>query len=1082
MPLYEQQKIRQFLREQAAQEQAAQEQAAQEQAALQSDTINVDNLDSLLETYKYTSEEESAPVDVKPKSTPIVPDTKPYEPKVPDVRVSAKDNNTISIERDETDEDMEQDIAFVYGLFKRDYPEEADNVLLQMAKEYVEQNYPKGTHTIDYRHLSPQQLQDMKAFSDTMVKNAHGVFESEEEMQQYLAESLGRTKKQEPVEDAPKYQAHSGEAIENKPIASTLDYVKALLRRNIPDISEEDLEKLAVEYASKLSRNNGTLPEVEAPAQDIKATSAGSNISDETPESIKSKFRQASEAVRSTFDKKGQTGTKLEDLTALHDGVDLKENPDNATRTAAAGIADRILEEEKIEDSRTQEEKNSIAADYIDGLRKAGVYDSDNDTFIADKDLLVREEERARQEEMGHMTTDEWVKYMYDLGYSSAEIEDAYEQLGKTAYADGRSPLFGFSRSGPKFSAAMEPIKAEEEKIALYKQINDIVHDTSLSNEEKVDALIGIGVTSKAVVEDALIWSPNTSRTKMFEDDVLLSNGETAKLMLTPEEYEKLPAEDKALYGDLGRNDRMFGLKNIYTIPQAREQILQQNVNTSNVVTQEQAQKLGINLAEAAANRDGANGLGPYIDENGLVHLNNAVVENVTEYNKIMSEQQDKQKAEQEAREAIRTDSTPSKKTVAEAKDVADTIADKVEDAAETLIKDGKDVTDEAVATALTTEETAGRVTVGNDSGDMSIQTAYDTALAERELINDFLLNGNLDARNALGEELYKRFEQVEKELSKHEKAEQLAEFLPMSITKAYKAGQFGEVGSEEAKAIRNYFILNRLGTLLVNISGTISGGGYGQLEDSYSNYVNTQMENSLKRDDTNRANIQSKAVDEIIENSDILREAGLSSYKASNDSLSKAIERYGTTINDQTYALRLSEISDWYDKLTDSEKLAMNRALAVLSSDADDAVKGLAQYQIDSMEAQHAEDIATREIAGMKAAMYRANLTLTYKNIEQAVAGVELTYMQLEQIEAAIENLGLQGKLTEAQTASILTEASKAQKEVNWYDADHVAGFIGKIATAVGAGVAIAGKVAPAAAAAASDRRLKSYKNVSNK
>lgn len=864
-------------------------------------------------------------------------------------------------------------------------------------------------YTLNYRHLSPQQLKDIKAFGDTMLKDAHGTFESEEEMQQYLADSLGRNKNQEPTEDTSKYRVHSGE-----------------------------------------------------PA------SAGSNISDETPESIKSKFRQASEAVRSTFDKKGQTGTKLEDQRAVHDGVDLKEDPDNVSRTIAAGIADRILKEEKTGDNRTQEEKNSDAADYIEGLRKAGVYDSDNDTFIADKEQLTRAEEKARQDDMGNMSTADWVKHMRDQGYSSAEIEDAYEQLGKTAYADDRSPLFGFSRSGPKFSEAIAPIKAEEEKTALYQQINDIVHDTSLSNEEKVEALKGIGVTSTDLIKEALEWSPNTSGNKMFEDDVLLSNGETAKLMLTPEEYEKLSAEDKALYGDLGRNDHMFGLKNIYNIPQMRESSLDQNVNTSNVITQEQAQKLGINLAQAAANRDGAKGLGPYIDEDGLVHLNNAVVENVTEYNKTMQEQLDKQNAEQEAREAIRSDSTPSKKTVDEAKDVADSIADKVEDAAETLIKDGKNVTDEAVAKAVTTDETAGRVSIGDDSGDMSTQTAYDTALAERELINDFLLNGNLDARNALGEELYKRFEQVEKELSKHEKAEQLAEFLPMSITKAYKAGQFGEVGSDEAKAIRNYFILNRLGTLLVNVSGTISGGGYGSLEDSYSNYVNTQMENSLKRDDTNRANIQNKAVDEIIENSDILREAGLSSYKASNDSLSRAIERYGTTINDQTYALRLSEISDWYDKLPDNEKLAMNRALAVLSSDADEAVKGLAQYQIDSMEAQHAEDLATREIAGMKAAMYRADLTLTYKNIEQAVAGVELTYMQLEQIAAAIENLGLQGKLTEAQTANILAAASKAQKEVDWFDIDQVAGFIGKFA--------------PIAVAAASDRRLKVYKNVSSK
>lgn len=321
---------------------------------------------------------------------------------------------------------------------------------------------------------------------------------------------------------------------------------------------------------------------------------------------------------------------------------------------------------------------------------------------------------------------------------------------------------------------------------------------------------------------------------------------------------------------------------------------------------------------------------------------------------------------------------------------------------------------------------------------------AEDEALDKKQEALDKVLDKAKTSRAELDEEWDELLRKNEAELDKHKDAADLADFLPRFAIQHYLEGNFGEKRSAKALGTLGYFLLDKIGASMVNASQVARGMSPTQ-KTALEQYNTKMMEAAINRDDRNRSKINEEKVNTIIKNSDALRQAGYDTeITLGNDMASKYLSQHADQINEQVYLKLKKQAADWYDKLSDSEKMSVDRLFLAMSTNPSDRQKGILQYQLKGYEAGAQEDTARAE----KAKYEQEEAKQKTKVIEK------LTKAQAARAEQEIENMKKNGLLTDAQVADAWKVVDIHQKDLDWRDAQEfqkqVTGYIGAIGSVI--------------------------------
>lgn len=332
----------------------------------------------------------------------------------------------------------------------------------------------------------------------------------------------------------------------------------------------------------------------------------------------------------------------------------------------------------------------------------------------------------------------------------------------------------------------------------------------------------------------------------------------------------------------------------------------------------------------------------------------------------------------------------------------------------------------------------------GNTESALEDTKAEDEALDKKQEALGKVLDKAKTRREDLDEEWDELLRKNEAELDKHKDAADLADFLPRFAIQHYLEGNFGERKSAKALGTLGYFLLDKIGASMVNASQVARGMSPTQ-KTALEQYNTKMMEAAINRDDKNRSKINEEKVNTIIKNSDALRQAGYDTeVTLGNDMASKYLSQHADQIDEQVYLKLKKQAADWYDKLSDSEKMSVDRLFLAMSTNPSDRQKGILQYQLKGYEATAQEDTAKAE----KAKYEQEEAKQKTKTIGR------LTRAQAAKAEQEIENMKKDGKLTEAQAADAWKQVEIHQKDLDWRDAQEwqkqITGYIKPVADLV--------------------------------
>ena len=321
---------------------------------------------------------------------------------------------------------------------------------------------------------------------------------------------------------------------------------------------------------------------------------------------------------------------------------------------------------------------------------------------------------------------------------------------------------------------------------------------------------------------------------------------------------------------------------------------------------------------------------------------------------------------------------------------------------------------------------------------------AEDEALKKKEEALDQVLDKSKTKREELDKEWDKLLADNEAELDKHKDAADLSRFLPRFAIQHYLEGNFGKRGSAKAIGTLGYFLLDKIGASLVNASQVARGMSPTQ-KTALEQYNSKMMDAAINRDDKNRTKINEEKINSIIKNSDFLRQAGFDTeITLGNDMVSKYLSQHADQINEQVYLKLKKQAADWYNNLSNSDKMSVDRYLLALSSNPSDRQKSIFENQLLNYAANAEQDKARAEQYKYQAEEAKAKAKVVDK----------LTKAQYNKALVEIENMKKAGLLTDAQTADAWKMVDLHQKELNWKDANEwqkqISGYINTIGGAV--------------------------------
>ena len=315
-----------------------------------------------------------------------------------------------------------------------------------------------------------------------------------------------------------------------------------------------------------------------------------------------------------------------------------------------------------------------------------------------------------------------------------------------------------------------------------------------------------------------------------------------------------------------------------------------------------------------------------------------------------------------------------------------------------------------------------------SNGGESALQDtrAEDEALDKKQEALDKVLDKSKTRREELDEEWDKLLADNEAELDKHKDAAELANFLPRFAIQHYLEGNFGKRGSAKAIGTLGYFLLDKIGVSLVNASQVARGMSPTQ-KTALEQYNAKMMDAAINRDDKNRSKINEEKINTIVKNSDALRKAGFDTeITLGNDMASKYLSQHADQINEQVYLKLKKQAADWYDKLSDSEKMSVDRLFLAMSTNPSDRQKGIFENQALNYAANAEQDKARAEQYKYQAEEAKAKAKVVDK----------LTKAQYNKALVEIENMKKSGLLTDAQTADAWKIVGIHQKDLDWRDA----------------------------------------------
>ena len=303
---------------------------------------------------------------------------------------------------------------------------------------------------------------------------------------------------------------------------------------------------------------------------------------------------------------------------------------------------------------------------------------------------------------------------------------------------------------------------------------------------------------------------------------------------------------------------------------------------------------------------------------------------------------------------------------------------------------------------------------------------AEDEALDKKEEALDKVLDKSKTRREELDEEWDKLLADNEAELDKHKDAAELANFLPRFAIQHYLEGNFGKRGSAKAIGTLGYFLLDKIGVSLVNASQVARGMSPTQ-KTALEQYNAKMMDAAINRDDKNRSKINEEKINTIVKNSDALRKAGFDTeITLGNDMASKYLSQHADQINEQVYLKLKKQAADWYDGLSDSDKMKVDRLFLAMSANPSDRQKSIFENQALNYAANAEQDKARAEQYKYQAEEAKAKAKVVGK----------LTKAQYNKALVEIENMKKSGLLTDAQTADAWKIVDIHQKDLDWRDA----------------------------------------------
>ena len=346
-------------------------------------------------------------------------------------------------------------------------------------------------------------------------------------------------------------------------------------------------------------------------------------------------------------------------------------------------------------------------------------------------------------------------------------------------------------------------------------------------------------------------------------------------------------------------------------------------------------------------------------------------------------------------------------------------------------IEENKKKAEAAAKTKAEAEADKGAENGGEKSngGESALQDtrAEDEALDKKQEALDKVLDKSKTRREELDEEWDKLLADNEAELDKHKDAAELANFLPRFAIQHYLEGNFGKRGSAKAIGTLGYFLLDKIGASMVNASQVARGMSPTQ-KTALEQYNAKMMDAAINRDDKNRAKINEEKVNTIIKNSDALRQAGFNTeITLGNDMASKYLSQHADQINEQVYLKLKKQAADWYDKLSDSEKMSVDRLFLAMSANPSDRQKGIFENQALNYAANAEQDKARAEQYKYQAEEAKAKAKVVDK----------LTKAQYNKALVEIENMKKAGLLSDAQTADAWKIVGIHQKDLDWYNAN---------------------------------------------
>ena len=543
-------------------------------------------------------------------------------------------------------------------------------------------------------------------------------------------------------------------------------------------------------------------------------------------------------------------------------------------------------------------------------------------------------------------------------------------------------------------------------------------------------------------------------------------------------EYQKLSEEEKQNYEPHWHSDGKSGtatrkgakLPEVKSTIPVTEMKVSEPDKTKTVLSKEEAVKAGIKTGElptqfelehpvlSGSNRNVTDENG-WIDNDGKVHLNSRVTEAETkaaQEDKALSQyESDLKNGKFDAKdikgnyvhsfdELVKWRDKYRAEDNAIWKDIQEEINRRPEGQAQ--IAASKKAAVDAEAKRKAEEEAAkkkeeeSKTSSSNESTESVLKDtkAEDEALDKKTEALDKVLDKAKTRREELDEEWDELLKKNEAELDKHKDAADLADFLPRFAIQHYLEGNFGERKSAKALGTLGYFLLDKIGASMVNASQVARGMSPTQ-KTALEQYNTKMMEAAINRDDKNRSKINEEKINTVIKNSDALRQAGYATeVTLGNDMVSKYLSQHADQIDEQVYLKLKKQAAEWYDSLSDAEKMSVDRLFLAMSTNPSDRQKGILQYQLKGYEANAQEDTARAE----KARYEQEEAKQKTKTIER------LTRAQVARAEQEIENMKKYGLLTEAQAADAWKMVDIHQKDLDWRDAQEfqkqITGYLG--------------------------------------